>query len=101
MSNVRYVNREVDSQHVIDEIHKIVVHTFSISDNDDPEIYAAEPIWNWQQTDKGKFVMKNAYTVPEFHRMYDISSLSYKFAITAEFEKKILVEFYLKWGKSD
>ena len=31
--------------------YTVVVHKFTVGDVDDPEIYAAEPIWKWQNTD--------------------------------------------------
>ncbi len=79
--------------------HKVVVHTFLLGDVDDPEIYAAEPIWKWQQTDAGKFVMENAAEQPVFHSQLDHLSYGYKFAITAILEEKKLTEYYLKFGK--
>jgi hypothetical protein len=33
-----------------------IVHTFKLSDVDDVDLYAAEPIYNWQQTEVGKWV---------------------------------------------
>jgi len=38
----------------------MVVHRFRIGDVDDPVLYATEPIYEWQQSDAGKFVMENA-----------------------------------------
>jgi hypothetical protein len=79
--------------------HKIVVHTFLLSDVDDPGIYAAGPIWDWQQTEAGKFVMEHAKEKPAFHNQLDHQSYGYKFAITAVLEEKKLTEYYLKFGK--
>jgi hypothetical protein len=79
--------------------HKVVVHTFLLSDVEDPEIYAAGPIWDWQQTEAGKFVIANAEEKPVFHSQPDYNSYGYKFAITAVLEEKILTEYYLKFGK--
>lgn len=38
---------------------RTVLHEFKMGDVDDPEIYAAAPIWEWQQTDAGRWCMKN------------------------------------------
>jgi len=83
----------------VEEIHKVVVHRFRLSDVDDPDIYAAQPIWEWQQTDAGKFVMEHAIETPSYHQHLDASTYSYQYAITAKLEKKKLSEFYLRWGK--
>jgi len=83
----------------VEEIHRVVVHQFILTDVEDPDIYAAEPMWEWQQTDAGKFVMENVKQKPEFHIHVDNVILGYRCIIIAELEKKKLVEYYLKFGK--
>ena len=39
---------------------KYILHEFTMGDVEDVEIYAAEPIYNWQQTPEGKFCMEKA-----------------------------------------
>lgn len=99
MGKVRYQVVENDGYQTVDEIHKVVVHFFSVGDVDDPDIYAAAPIWEWQQTPAGQFVMKHAYSEPIFQKTIDQLTYGYKYAIIAELEKKKLTEFYLKFGK--
>jgi hypothetical protein len=84
---------------IVKEIHKVVVHQFTMGDVEDPDLYAAEPMWKWQESEQGKFVMENAVDQPEWHRQLDPGTYGYKYAITAELEAKKLSEFYLKWGK--
>lgn len=95
---VKYQEVITRDQISIKEIHKIVVHRFRLGDVEDPEIYAAEPILKWQQSDAGKFVMENAEEIPEYHQHIDHMNYGYQYAITAKLEKKKLVEFYLRWG---
>ena len=95
---VRYQVEERDGLAVVQEIHKVVVHTFTVGDVDDPEIYAAQPIWEWQQTDAGKFIMENSIDTPSYHHHIDYASYGHRYAITAELEKKKLSEFLLKFG---
>jgi hypothetical protein len=99
MAAVRYREVEQGNTLVVEEIHKITVHTFSVGDVEDPEIYAAGPIWDWQQTDAGKFVMEHAVETPSYHSQLDYTSYGYRYAIVAELEAKKLSEFYLRWGK--
>jgi len=99
MAAVRFKVIERDGQKLVQEIHKVVVHKFSVGDVDDPEIYAAGPIWDWQQSDAGQFIMKNSVVKPEWRRHIDHSLYGYQYAITAELEAKKLSEFYLRWGK--
>ena len=99
MGSIRYKVTQVNDTEVIEEIHKVIVHKFSVSDTDDPEIYAAEPILRWQNSEEGQFVLKNAISIPEYHQHLNHTSFNYEFSITAELEKKKLSEFYLRWGK--
>jgi hypothetical protein len=99
MAAVRFKVVEKDGHQIVEEIHKVTVHSFSLGDVEDPEIYAAGPIWAWQQTDAGKFVMEHAVNTPSYHEGLDFNSLGYRYAIVAELEAKKLSEFYLRWGK--
>ena len=40
---------------------KVVVHKIRMGDVEDPDLYVAEPIYNWQQTDAGKFKIGRAH----------------------------------------
>jgi hypothetical protein len=99
MGTVRYSVKRVGDQVLVDEIHKVVVHTIVMGDVEDPDLFVAEPIYNWQQTEAGKFVMKHAVDQPSWHRYADPIAYGFKYTIVAELEKKKLSEFYLKWGK--
>lgn len=96
MGRVRCV---VNSDNTVSEIHKVVVHRFQMSDVDDPDLYAAQPLWEWQQSEAGQFVMNNAVDKPEWQRNHSYLTMGYEYVIIAELEKKKLAEFYLKFGK--
>jgi hypothetical protein len=97
MGTVRYT---VDDDHNVKEIHKVVVHRFQLADVDDPDLYAAEPIYKWEKSDAGQFVMEHAIDKPEWHRQLNQSFYGYEYAIVAELEKKKLSEFYLKFDNT-
>jgi len=99
MGSIRYQRVERDGKLDIEEIHKVVVHTFSVGDVEDPEIYAAEPLHKWQESEQGQFIMEHAVNKPEWQRHIDYTSFGHKYAIVAELEKKKLSEYYLRWGK--
>jgi hypothetical protein len=99
MGSIRYQKVECNGQLVIEEIHKVVVHTFSVGDVEDPDLYAAEPLLKWEKSEQGKFIMENAIDTPEWRRHIDHMSFGHKYAIVAELEKKKLAEYYLRWGK--
>lgn len=96
--SVRYQIVEYGQHRQVDEIHKVVVHKFDMSDVEDPDIYAAGPMFDWEQSEAGQFVFKHAVDKPEWHRHMDPMFMGYRYVITAELEKKKLAEFYLCWG---
>ena len=98
MAAVRFQVRNEGNQQIVDEIHKVVVHKFNMSDVDDPDLYAAQPLWEWEQSEAGQFVMNNAVDKPEWRKPMDPMFMGYRYVITAELEKKKLAEFYLRWG---
>jgi len=83
----------------IETYHEVVVHTFTMGDVEDPDLFAAQPLWEWQQTDKGKFIMDNAVEPPIYNKTVDHTMFGYKFAIKAKLTEKKLSEMYLRWGK--
>ena len=95
MDRIRYkVNGNI-----VQEIHKLVVHRFDVADVDDPNIHAAGPLFDWEQSEAGQFVMKNAEDRPEWQRHMDPMFMGYRYVVIAELEKKKLSEFYLRFGK--
>lgn len=99
MGTVRFQEVRKDGVTTIEEIHKLVVHRFQLGDVDDPDLYAAEPIHKWEQSESGQFVMKHAIGQPEWHRQRNQSFYGYDYAIVAELEMKKLSEFYLRFDK--
>jgi hypothetical protein len=100
MGSVRYKVIEKNGQQIVEEIHKIIVHKFDLSDVEDPDLYAAEPIWKWQQSDAGKFIMEHSIDKPEWQRHPDPMFMGYRYLIIAELEKKKLSEFYLRFDRT-
>jgi hypothetical protein len=79
------------------ELKSCVVHSFRLSDADDVEIYVSAPINQWQQTESGKWVMKNAMEVcwsesTDYGNIY-----CYEVNIIAKFTEKDFVYWSLKY----
>jgi len=100
MAAVRWQQVREGDTITVEEIHRVVVHRFSVGDVEDPDLYAAQPIWEWQESEPGKFVMEHAVDKPEWRRHLDPSLYGYEYAVIAELEAKKLSEFYLRWGKN-
>lgn len=98
MGRVRYQLDENDRT-IVHKIHEIVVHRINMGDVEDPDLMVAEPIYQWQQSDAGKFVMENAIITPKWERFAEPRYFGWTYVIIAELEEKKLSEFYLRWGK--
>lgn len=77
--------------------YTVVVHRFVVSDVDDPEIYAAEPIMKWQNSDSGKFIMEHATEKPSYHQHLDHMTYGYQYAITATLKETDYTYWKLKY----
>lgn len=80
------------------EVKRVVVHKFRMGDVDDPDLYAAEPLMEWQNSEMGKWVMERAVDTPEWHRHADYSTYGHQYAITAKLKAKDYTFWELKWG---
>lgn len=72
------------------------IHRFRMGDVEDPELYAAQPLWEWQQTEQGKWVMKHCKD-PTFHTYLDAVTYGYNVVITAHMTDRRYTEFALKF----
>jgi hypothetical protein len=69
-----------------------------IPDNDDPEIYAAVPIMEWQHSEEGKWLMENAIETPVFRIAADTNTYSQVVVITGKLTEQNEVFYRLKYG---
>jgi len=81
-------------------MQRMTFHTFRMGDVDDPEIYAAQPIWEWQQTEQGQWVLAHC-TDPKYAVEPDNMSWGYRVRLYGEINDTDATFFQLKWGKHD
>jgi hypothetical protein len=74
-----------------------VVHTIRMGDVEDPDLMVADPIFKWQETDSGKWVMENSLPGPEWHRRADPASWGHQYKIVAYFTPQQLTYWKLKY----
>jgi hypothetical protein len=74
-----------------------VVHTIKMSDVEDPDLLVAQPIYEWQQSEAGKWIMENSISSPSWHRNHDIYSYGYTYQIRAYLTHKQLTFYKLKF----
>ena len=71
-----------------------VVHQFKIGDVEDQDVYAAEPLWQWQQSEAGKWILEHSLEPPSWHK----GGISYLYMSTTYHVRTILLaEDYTYW----
>jgi hypothetical protein len=78
-------------------MRQVVFHSFRMGDVEDPEIYAAQPIYEWQQTEHGQWVMSNC-SDPVYRIGSDPDYMGYKITLYGELTDQDAVFHELKWG---
>jgi hypothetical protein len=73
------------------------VHSIRMGDVEDPDLMVAQPIWEWQQTEAGKYVMKNSKPAPMWVRTVDYNSYGQLYAIKAYFTPHQLTYYKLRF----
>jgi hypothetical protein len=70
-----------------------------MGDVDDVDIYVAQPIYEWQQTEQGKWVMEHAHDLT-YTTSSDPHTFGYRVSIIGEMDQGTqLTEYLLKYGK--
>jgi len=74
----------------------MIFDEFIIGDVEDPELYAAHPLWQWQQTDKGRWVIEHCID-PKYEVIPDPHNYGYKIVIYGNLTKQDTTYFTLKY----
>ncbi len=73
------------------------IHKFRMGDVEDPDLMVAQPIWEWQETEAGKWIMENSLPAPSWHRNHDIYNYGYTYQIRAYLTSKQITYYELKF----
>ena len=73
-----------------------LVHKIRMGDVEDPDLMVAQPIYEWQQTDAGKYVMENSHPTPMWRRSIDMP-YGHQYMIFAYFTPQQLTYYKLKY----
>lgn len=80
------------------EYRTLTVHEFTVYD-EDPVVGAAEPLWLWERSEAGQWVMNHAVEQPTWQTVANPHTLSLtKITIVAKFSDKDATFWQLKWG---
>ena len=87
---------------IIDEkpvrFRDVCVHEIRMGDVEDPDLSVASPIWDWQNSDAGKFVMEHAEDPPYWTRHADHTTYGHLYRIIARLSEQNETFWTLKWG---
>ena len=78
---------------------KIIVHEIEMGDVEDPEIYAAGPILDFEHSEKGRWLMSNSYKQLEFTIQPNGRTYGWKVCIWSYLNEQDLTYYSLKWGE--
>jgi len=81
-------------------MHRVTFHSFTMGDVDDPEIYAAQPIYEWQQTEAGQWAMAHCPD-PKYSFNTDVHSWGHRVILYGELTDQDATFWKLKWGRYD
>lgn len=79
------------------DIVECVVHIININEVDDPDLFIAAPIIDWQQTESGKWIMKHSNPTPVWQRLINYNTWSCTYAIKAYLTPEQLTYWKLKF----
>ena len=78
---------------------QITFYQFRLGDVDDIDIYAAMPIYEWQRTDQGRWVMEHA-TDLVYRTEPDITAYGHHVMVQGRLEGKSITEYFLRWNNA-
>lgn len=76
----------------------VIVHKFKVDELEDPDLHAAEPLYNWEKSEQGQWVIAHAEETPVWHRHTNHLTYSTNYAIVAKLADKNYTFWQLKWG---
>lgn len=76
----------------------IVVHTFRIADVEDHDLWAAEPLYKFEKSELGQWLMENCVEKPEWRKVLNQADYSYELKVYANLTEKQLTYYRLKYN---
>lgn len=77
---------------------KVHITTLRVLNEEDPEVYAAEPILEFERTEQGQWLVENSYKQMTYDIVADPSTFAYKVVLHAWLNEKDLTFYKLKWS---
>ena len=83
----------------VTQFSDVRVHEFNMGDVEDPDLYAAEPLYNWQQTEAGQWVIEHAVETPFWHRTVNPHTFGWTYHVIARLCEQDQTYWALRWKK--
>jgi hypothetical protein len=68
-----------------------------MGDVEDPELYAAQPLYEWQQTEQGQWVIENC-SDPQYIIRADVNTFGQRVIVYGEVKDQLATEYLLRWS---
>ena len=78
---------------------KNVVYSFNLGDVDDVSIHAALPIYKWEHSASGQWVMLNSNIIPIWNVCPDYNGYGFRVYVIADLTDEHWTYFQLKYGQ--
>jgi hypothetical protein len=75
----------------------ILFKEIAMGDVEDPELYAAVPILDWEKSEQGQWVMAHAIEVPSFRIVTNYETYGYKIQIYGKLREADEIIYRLKY----
>ncbi len=85
-----------ESKLAMDNNVVIKVHEFFMSDCDDLDIYVAEPLNTWLESECGSWLQENSFSM-RWHSLVDHERLGHRITVVATLSEQDAVYYQLKW----
>jgi hypothetical protein len=76
----------------------VMVYSFPMGNVEDPDLYAAQPLYEWQETEAGQWIMEHAADKPYWVRRADPYNYGFRYYIFARLTESDQVYWQLRWG---
>lgn len=73
------------------------VHVFRVNNGVDPDLYAGEELYSWENSEEGKWVMEHSNPKPSWHKIISYDTYGYLYQIRAYLTPKQLTYWKLKY----
>lgn len=75
----------------------VIAHRFSVGDVEDPDIYAGQPIYEWEKSEAGQWMMQNSNPIPSWQRDYNRLTYGTEYVIKGYLTPELYTFWKLKY----